>query len=193
MRSADVEVHLRDGQDGSIVADVDCRFRMAASGVERGGGRPLYVRFPLFFADEPTPVETRFSVAIDGREPQDLAADSWFDIDETGHKRRQQGYTWEVGFEDRPSRQIDVRYSLILPEKDGRAQFIYFLRSGAKWNGPIGRELVRVFADRTLRMDVVGPIAVKPVTRTVRELAWEINNAKPDEDIRLAVARSVAE
>ncbi len=80
-----------------------------------------------------------------------------------------------------------MQYAIVLPQKEGKAQFIYFLRSGACWDGPIGKEVVMVTADRGLRLEVLSPVALQPETKSDTSLTWRNTNAKPDEDIKLAI------
>ena len=80
-----------------------------------------------------------------------------------------------------------MRYSIVLQQSQGKADFIYFLRSGASWDGPIGREVVNVTADKGLRMEILSPASLTPEQRSDTSITWRITNAKPAEDIRLAI------
>jgi hypothetical protein len=80
-----------------------------------------------------------------------------------------------------------VHYTLDLKEKDGLVRFIYFLRTGAMWDGPIGKEVVEVDIQKGLKVNIVSPTGYKPKTQTDEEIVWELVNAKPTEDIQLKI------
>ncbi len=150
-------------------------------------GKDLDVFFPVAYEDEGSPVTLRCAVAIDGK-PAEVKKDNLAVTDENNKPRTLLGYTWRLtGLKGGEKRRIAVQYAIVLPQKEGKAQFIYFLRSGARWDGPIGKEVVKVTADRGLRLEVLSPVALQPETKSDTSLTWRITNAKPDEDIKLAI------
>jgi hypothetical protein len=150
--------------------------------------KDLDVAFPLSYQDEGSPAPVHFGVAIDGKPGAVAKTATWPVTDENGRPRVQAGYTWRLtDLKGGQKRRIVVQYSLALPQNRGKADFIYFLRSGALWDGPIGREIVNVTADKGLRLEVVSPTVLKPEQKSDTVLTWRITNAKPAEDIRLLI------
>jgi hypothetical protein len=144
--------------------------------------------FPLIYMGESSPQPVRLAVSIDGKRAANVRTDTWPATDEAGRVVRQWGYAWRLpGLKSGQKRRIAVQYSLVLPQSEGKANFIYILRSGAKWDGPIGEEVVNVTAEKGLRMEILTPTALKPEHRTDTSLTWRITNAKPAEDIRLVI------
>ena len=143
---------------------------------------------PIAYEEEKPAAPVRFAVVIDGKPATDVKADTWSVTDENHKPRTQWGYAWRLtGLKGQQKRRIAVQYSFVLPQKEGKANFVYFLRSGAHWDGPIGREVVNVTADPGLRLEVVSPVALKPEQQSDTALTWIIANAKPAEDIRLNI------
>jgi len=196
-----------------IRADVDAVFIMRRSDnpIENSGIGGMC--FPLYYAFGPSlPKVLGFNVKDDGAELSARRGD-WTITDE--HKRRQKedGYIWHATIAPGRASRFDIHYSLLLPygemdektgflpndkgdlvynEKahyidDNKAHFIYFLRSGATWNGPIGKETVHIVADKGLHLEAVTPKNKGPKIISDNEITWEIVNIKPDEDIRVNV------
>jgi hypothetical protein len=137
---------------------------------------------------ESSPQPVRFAVSIDGRRTSNVRTDTWPATDEAGRVLRQWGYAWRLpDLKSGQKRRIAVHYSLVLPQNEGKANFIYILRSGARWDGPIGEEVINVTAEKGLRMEILTPAALKPEHKTDTSLTWRITNAKPAEDIRLVI------
>ena len=168
------------------VAFVKGEFDLVCSAVPQG--KDLEVFFPLAYEDEGPPVTLRFTVAIDGKPVAEVKKDNLPVMDENNRPRTLSGYAWRLtGLKGGAKRRIAVQYAIVLPQKEGKAQFIYFLRSGARWDGPIGKEVVNITADPGLRLEVPGPVALQPEQRSDTALTWKITNAKPAEDVRLDV------
>jgi hypothetical protein len=195
MAAANVQVRIKkmDAAPGTgeklsqLLADVTGEFDMVCSAAPKENNN-LDVAFPIGYEDERPAAPVRFAVAIDGKPAADLKTAAWSVADENNRPRTQWGYAWRLtGLEAGQKRRIVVQYSIVLPQKAGKAEFIYFLRSGARWDGPIGREIVNVTADKGLRMEVLSPILLKPEKISDTALTWRITNAKPAEDIKLTI------
>jgi hypothetical protein len=195
MAAANVQVRIMHmfmavtggGGRGSLFAHVTGEFDMECSAAPKEG-KDLDMVFPIAYTGEKAFEPEGFSVEIDGKAAGDVKKDSWSVTDEKNQPRTQWGYAWRVpGFVGGQKRKIIVRYSLKLPESEGRAQFIYFLRSGAAWDGPIGRETVTVNPEKGLQIEVLTPAAIKPVKSSDGSLTWRIEHSKPAEDIRLDI------
>ena len=168
-------------------AYVKGEFDLVCSAVPREG-KDLDVFLPIAYEDEGPPVPLRFAVTIDGKPAAEVKKDNWSVTDENNRPRTLLGYFWRLtGLNAGEKRRIAVQYAIVLPQKEGKAQFIYFLRSGARWDGPIGKEVVNVTADQGLRLEVLSPAALQPEQRSDTSLTWRITNAKPAEDLRLII------
>jgi hypothetical protein len=198
MAAANVQVRIKKeaaapgaGEKTSrLVAQVTGEFDLVCSAGPQEG-KDLDVVFPIAYEGERPAAPVSFAVTIDGKPGTNVKTDTWSVTDENKRPRTQWGYAWRLtGLKDGQKRRIAVEYSFVLPQKKGKAQFIYFLRSGALWDGPIGREVVNVTADKGLRMEVLSPAAFKPEQRSDTALTWRITNAKPAEDIRLTIVPS---
>ena len=195
LAAANVQVRIKKmaaapgagGKTARLVAQVMGEFDLVCAAAPKEG-TDLDVVFPLAYEDESIPAPVRFAVAIDGKPVADVKTDTWSVTDENNRQRTQRGYAWRLtGLKGEQKRRIAVQYSFVLPQKEGKANFVYFLRSGARWDGPIGREVVNVTADQGLRLEVISPVALKPKHRSDTSLTWIITNAKPAEDIRLII------
>jgi hypothetical protein len=193
MADADVQVHIRSdqarrpGKEAPLSADVQSEFDIVCSAAPEGG-KDLDLVFPIYYTDEAAPRRRGFSVTIDGKPAAAVKKATWSATDENNKPRTQSGYMWRLlGLKGGQKRRIAVRYSLVLPQDEGKAHFTYVLRSGAYWDGPIGQEVVNVSADKGLRMEVLTPVELKPEQRTDTSLTWRITKAKPAEDIRLVI------
>ena len=171
-----------------LVAYVKGEFDLVCSAVPQGG-KDLGVFFPLAYEDEGPPATRRFAVAIDGKPAAEVKKDNLSVTDENHRLRTLSGYAWRLtGLKGGEKRRIALQYAIVLPQRQGKAQFIYFLRSGARWDGPIGTEVVNVTAGPGLRLEVLSPVALQPSLRSATSLTWRITNAKPAEDLRLIIA-----
>ncbi len=169
-----------------LVALVKGEFDLGCSAVPQG--KDLEVFFPLAYEDEGPPATLRFAVAIDVKPVAQVKKDNLPVSDENNRARTLSGYGWRLtGLRGWAKRRIAVQYAMVLPQKEGKAQFIYFLRSGARWDGPIGEEVVNVTADPGLRLEVLSPVALQPEQRSDNSLTWKITNVKPAEDVRLII------
>jgi hypothetical protein len=113
----------------------------------------------------------------------------WTAADEHGNPVVLWGYGWRVPRIKPGQRQrISVHYTIDLSQYGGRSRFTYFLRSGAQWDGPLGRETVTVATDKGLRTQVLSPVVLKPVESSTDSITWEISDAKPDEDIEIEIS-----
>ena len=196
MASAQVKVHVRKAQDQAgggdktapLVADVSADFDMLGVPAP-DGGKGIDVIFPVGFDDGKPRSKASFHAEVDGKPVANLIEGSW-SIDELRGVLTLWGYSWRLS-SIMPGRKlrVSVRYSIALPQEAGKAQFSYFLRTGARWDGPIGREAVDIQADKGLRLRVLTPVGLKPARRSSDFLAWEIINAKPTEDIRLEISQ----
>jgi hypothetical protein len=170
-----------------LLAQVTGEFDLVCAAAPKEG-KDLDVILPIAYEDENPAAPVGFTVAIDGKPAAEVKTDTWSVTDENNKPRTQWGYAWRLtGLKGQQKRRIAVKYSLVLPQKEGKANFVYFLRSGARWDGPIGREVVKVTADPGLRLEVMSPVALKPEQRSDTSLTWIITNAKPAEDIRLSI------
>ena len=194
LAAANVQIHIKkmaaaSGTGGKIprlVALVKGEFDLVCSAALQG--KDLEVFFPLAYEDEGSPVTLRFAVAIDGKPAADVKKDNLSVTDENKRPRTLSGYGWRLtGLQGGAKRRILVQYAIVLPQKEGQAQFIYFLRSGARWDGPIGKEVINITADPGLRLKVLSPVALQPEQRSDTSLTWKITNAKPAEDLRLII------
>lgn len=195
MVAAEVKVRIKkieaDAGGGMRIplfaAHVAADFDMVGTTVRKMGDK-IEVFFPVDDAKEKTSLSVPFAVTIDGKPASDVKAGSRTFSDEHGNQVAQWGYAWTVpGLENGQKQSITVRYSFVLPQDESEAHFTYFLRSGAEWDGPIGRETVKVKADKGLRVKVLSPVTLKPVKSFDTSLTWKIINAKPAEDIRLVI------
>lgn len=66
--------------------------------------------------------------------------------------------------------------------------FDYVLKSGATWEGPIGRETITLTAENGIALDGAVSFGRKP-TRRGDAWVWEIENEKPAEDVIVALPR----
>jgi hypothetical protein len=172
---------------GRLLAEVTGEFDMVCAAAPEEGGN-LDVLLPIGYEDERPATPVKFALTIDGRPVAAVKTDTWPATDENQKPRTQWGYAWTLtGLKGGQKRRITVQYSLVLPQKEGKANFTYFLRSGARWEGPIGQEVVNVTADQGLRMEVLSPTVLQPEKRSDTSLTWRITNAKPAEDIRLII------
>ena len=170
-----------------LVADVSGEFDIVCSAALEGV-KDLDVVFPVGYEDEKLSTPVRFDVVVDGKRASHVERDTWSVTDEHNRPRTQQGYAWRLpGLKAGQKRRISVRYSIVLPQNQGEAHFIYFLRSGARWDEPIGREVVNITVDKGLRMEVLSPTALTPEQRSDTSITWRITKAKPAEDIRLVI------
>ncbi len=173
-----------------LVAYVKGEFDLVCSAVPQG--KDLGVFFPLAYEDEGPPATLRFAVAIDGKPAAEVKKDNLSVTDENHRPRTLSGYAWRLtGLKGGEKRRITLQYAIVLPQKEGKAQFIYFLRSGARWDGPLGMEVVNVTAGPGLRLEVLSPVVLQPSLRSATSLTWRITNAKPAEDLRLIIAPAV--
>ncbi len=194
MENANVQVNIRRGlaqrgeREAQLIAEVSGEFDMKCSAVAEED-KNIDLVFPLYYSDEGDPPASRnFSAGIDGKPAEDVKAATWLLTDENNRLRTQDGYTWRLlGLKSGQTRRLTVQYRLILPQDHGKAPFIYFLRTGASWDGPIGKEVVEVTAEKGLHMEVLTPVALEPEQKTDSSLRWTITNAKPAEDIRLDI------
>jgi hypothetical protein len=195
MAAANVRVRIHKmaaapgaGKDqAGLLAQVTGEFDMVCAAAPQEGGN-LDVLLPIAYEDERPAVPVKFALTIDGKPVAEVKTDTWPATDENHKPRSQWGYAWTLtGLKGGQKRRITVQYSLVLPQKAGKAQFTYFLRSGARWEGPIGQEVVNVTADQGLRVEVLSPTALQPEKRSDTSLTWRITNAKPAEDIRLTI------
>ena len=165
--AANVQVNIKKMKAASgtpqeiprLAAYIKGEFDLVGSAVHQGG-KDLDVFFPLAYEDE-GPLQTlRFTVTVDGKPAEDVKKDKVPVTDENQRPRTLVGYGWRLtGLKDGEKRRIVAECAMVLPQKEGKAQFLYFLRSGALWDGPIGREVVEVAAARGLRLEVPGPRA----------------------------------
>jgi hypothetical protein len=195
MAAANVQVRIKkmDVAPGAgetlsrLLADVTGEFDMVCAAVPKEN-KDIEIAFPIGYEDERPTAPVRFVVTIDGKPAADLKTAAWSVTDENNRPRTQWGYAWRLtGLRAGQKTRIVVQYSMVLPQKEGKANFIYFLRSGARWDGPIGQEIVNVTADKGLRLEVLSPTLLKPEKRSDTSLTWRITNAKPAEDIRLII------
>jgi hypothetical protein len=188
-----------------LLADVTGEFDMKCS-EDLGWNRPIrrdkrgnerqlppegvYVEFPVAYNGESFPRPVQFAVQVDG-EPTPASRvlhTTWRETDEIGENHTLSGFTWRLPPLKRGQKlRISVQYSLALPQKEGKANFLYSLRSGSYWDGPIGWEVVNITAEKGLRMEVLTPTALKPEKKADGSLTWRITKAKPTEDIRLII------
>jgi hypothetical protein len=195
MAAANVQIHIKKmaaapgaGENKArLLAEVTGEFDMVCSAApEESKGMDLAL--PIGYEDERLPAPVRCSVTIDGKPAPEVKTTTWSVADEKGKPRTQWGYAWRLtGLKGGQKRRIVVEYALVLPQNEGKAEFTYFLRSGALWDGPVGREIVKVTADKGLRLEVLSPTVLKPEKRSDTSLTWRITNAKPAEDIRLII------
>jgi hypothetical protein len=73
-----------------------------------------------------------------------------------------------------------------LDPKKRYALFDYVLRSGATWDGPIGRETITLTADDGINLDGLVSYGRKPRLEG-KTWVWELVNEKPLEDVLVAV------
>ncbi|MGA8571952.1 MAG: hypothetical protein WBQ36_16305 [Desulfobaccales bacterium] len=174
------------GKISRLVALVKGEFDLVCSAVPQG--KDLDVFFPLAYEDEGPPETLRFAVAIDGKPAAQVKKDNLSVMEENNRPRTLWGYAWRLaGLRGGAKRRIIVQYAIVLPQKEGQAQFVYFLRSGSRWDGPIGKEVINITADPGLRLKVLSPVALQPEQRSDTSLTWKITNAKPAEDLRLII------
>ncbi|MDR3566998.1 MAG: hypothetical protein P4L43_03115 [Syntrophobacteraceae bacterium] len=194
MAAAKVAVRIkktRGGAEGAteatpFVADVTADFDMLGGSALKSG-KGIDVLFPVDVDKGGAPAGGSFAVTVDGKPGADLKKRSWTVTGDHGKPLGLWGYAWRLPpVKPGQKLRVAVRYSVFLPQIAGKAQFIYFLRSGALWDGPIGRETVNVTTQKGLRVKVLSPVALKPVSST-DSLTWEIINVKPAEDIRLEI------
>lgn len=62
----------------------------------------------------------------------------------------------------------------------------YILRSGATWEGPIGRETIQLSAEDGIELEALVSVG-RPPTRKGKTWVWEIVNEKPQEDLLVAL------
>lgn len=195
MAAANVEIRIKKmaaapgagEKTAGLLAQVTGEFDMVCSAAPQES-KDLDLALPIGYEDEKPAAPVRFAVAIDGKPAADVKTTTWPVTDENGRPRIQWGYAWRLaGLKGGQKRRIVVEYSMVLPQNEGKANFIYFLRSGALWDGPVGQEIVRVTADQGLRLEILSPTELKPEKSSDTLLTWRITNAKPAEDIRLIV------
>lgn len=171
-----------------LVAHVTGEFELACSTVTSENNN-LTLAFPLGYEGDILPKPLNFTATLDGKAVEDLKTATWPILDGSPKPRTQWGYTWQLlGLCRGQKNRVIVKYSLILPEHQGKADFTYFLRSGAFWDGPIGQEIVTVVVDPGLQTEIISPVHLKPAKRADTFLRWQITNTKPTEDIRLVLS-----
>ncbi len=191
MAAADVKVRIKKmsaAAAGSFGADVVADFDMVGTSALKNGEN-INVFFPVDLEKNRPPVTPSFSAVVEGKPAADLQERSWTTDDEHSKQTSLWGFAWRIpAMKTGQKLHVSVRYSIVLPQAGGKPQFTYFLRSGARWDGPIGRETVNVETEKGLRLGVLSPVALKPAASSTNSLTWEIINAKPAEDIRLEVS-----
>jgi hypothetical protein len=200
MQNADVLVKITAAGSNTVQAEVDAKFDMLFK--ERmypGDGRKflLTVDFPISFLDDKQPQPTNFSTTIDGKPVTNIYENTGYAFLPDGNTTRQVvGYVWRYysDIEDKPVlRHFTVHYTLNLKNEGGQSSFIYFLRTGAMWDGPIHKEVVKVVIQNGLKAKILSPTGYKPKIQTLDTMVWEILDEDPTEDIQLvfsAVAKT---
>jgi hypothetical protein len=109
-------------------------------------------------------------------------------FDNADKERFRAEYCWITDIKTPSTATINVHYRLQLSESNGQANFVYFLRCGALWVGPIHKEVVTVLVPKNLKVKINSPISYKPKAQGDDKIVWEILDAKPTEDIELVVS-----
>ncbi len=170
-----------------------------------------WMSFPLYYQNGlSVPFTQAFSIAVDGKKVDPLSANAprpnvWDTLDDQGRHRKQTGYFWMTPIAKGQTRLINVNYSILIPyekvdekaaiahKSNGKiaskpkAQFTYFLRSGASWSGPLWRETVHVVAGKGLKMKVESPNDIKAKIEKPQKIVWDLKMADPKEDIRIDI------
>jgi hypothetical protein len=194
MQNADVVVKFTLTKSGSIQADVDGKFDMLFTDKRRQNDSRkilLKVDFPISFVDDQQPQPTNFVTAIDENPVTNVNESQWCVFLPDGNTAENViGYVWRCEadtMKDPTLHHFAVHYTLNLTKDRGQSPFIYFLRTGAKWDGPIGKEVVKVVIQKGLKANIVSPTGYKPKSQTDDAIVWELVNAKPTEDIQLLI------
>ena len=197
MSAAQVKAHISKakniaGADTSrYTVEVTADFDMVGT-TDLKTGKEFEAWFPVdLFKTRPIEIAP-FSVEVDGKPVRAIRRRF---RERTGTPLRSGpvwGYSWRLpGFKTGQKQNVSVRYSFVLRQIRGKGYFVYFLLSGARWDGPIGRETVAVRADKGLDLKVISPVALKSVESPPGTLTWKIVNAKPTEDISLEISSEV--
>jgi hypothetical protein len=189
LESAAVGVRIV-GQETSVVAHVTARFHLVCVDAPRTPGR-FTIAFPLSLEGEDAePLHVR--ATVDGAQVKSLRSHSWQGGSDAEPGPIYRGCVFESVMGRGDAKTVVIHYALRLPVVDQRALFTYVLHTGASWHGTIGRETVRVVAERGLSLQAEPSRSLKPLREAAREILWELRNAEPVDDIRVVIAADPA-
>ena len=186
MEKADVRIRVTR-QGNRAIADVYAKFFMLCHNAPEYTA-PFDTAFPVNYAGQPG--STRFfHVTVDGT----LCHTDpfvWHTTDERQQAATANGYSWMMPIHGGKQALVIVHYACALPLTHGQAPFMYFLRSGATWDGVIGQESVLVQLGKGMSLALPSSAKLKPLRKSARDASWKLVQVKPTEDIHFTILRS---
>jgi len=185
LQSAVVGVRLRR-REGAVVADVQCRFDLVCV---QGNQTPqkFTLAFPTSAGDDEGAKDLSLSAMIDGKRAESVSKKTWSRENADGQEQTYHGYIFPAAIARDEKQTVTIKYARELPIQNDTASFTYILRTGAEWNAPISRETVRIVAESGLKIKPLTSPSLKPARSSEDDLTWELRDAKPTEDIRVAI------
>jgi hypothetical protein len=175
-----------------IEADVTCSYDLLCTQSVKSPVT-LATGFPVSFMEDPNVKVTSlartksFTVEADGKIPDSLTRKTWILVGTDGKTRHYSGYGWNATLQRDVKQTVKIRYSLLLPVRDGASAFTYILRSGSTWPAPIEHETVRVKAAAGLALKPAESADFAPAVQPDGSLVWELKNAIPKEDVHVVI------
>lgn len=188
MANANVQVNLTR-RENTVIAEVYCKFIMQCSNAT-GFADVIDTTFPVNYKKQPGSMSF-FRASVNGKLANTVPL-AWASTDEKHYSQITEGYRWSMPVYGERQTLVIVHYARVLPLVNRQASFMYVLRSGATWYGPIGQERVHVVVGKGLHLAMAGSYHLKPVRKTTREINWLLVRAKPKEDIHLIILRGDA-
>ncbi len=177
MSEASVTITLHR-QSSQLITTVVADFKMVYS----QGSKPstqLEMAMPVLEGEKPANYRLKY-LRIDGKP---VAADqvkqsTWVASPTSSY----QGFVWPDTMNRGAVQTVSIAYELTVP-RDARSAWhvTYILKSGAKWSGPIGHEIVRMVPEKGLKLRAL-PSSMKSRREADGAIVWEIENQKPTDD-----------
>lgn len=181
MQQADVEITFKQQSTNQIAVTVKGRFLMSCLR-SKESSTTFMMSLPVGY-DSVGEMQL-IELTVDGKTRQDYQKEQWFD---PRFKRELQGFTWPTTVSAGTTQTVSVVYEEQLPVVDNQSSFTYMLRSGGKWHGPIGQEIVQVKADPGLDLIPAESASLKPAREADGSIVWQIWNTVPKEDIVIKI------
>jgi hypothetical protein len=191
LQQADVDINLKKQSATQIVATVNCQFEITCVKAKTPS-TDFMMALPVGYDRAVRQSDFRMvSLKVDAKPPETFRKDSWADPGNPA-KVAYVGYAWPITVNRGAKHTVSVSYELLLPVNDDRSSFIYILRSGGKWYGPIGHETIRIKGDTGLELYPEAKSTLPLVRKDDGSIVWEIRNAKPTEDVSVRIQTTPA-